>query len=293
MKTDISEVEINQKSGITRRSFLILSAAALPMAAMAKFNTKIPIGIEMYSVRERLKEDAFGAVRDVAKLGYEGLEFYAPYYEWSVDDAKKMRALMDELKIRCFSTHNDLAYFDKDKLAHAAELNHILGSKYVVLAWADPKTLDGWKKIANTLNESADKLEREKLRVGYHNHEQEFKPVEGKRPIDIIANGTKKSITMQLDVGTCMEAGVDPVAFILENPGRIRSMHCKEWSHEAGKGYKVTIGNGDAKWPQIFEAAEGVGGIEYYLIEQEEGEGSEIQIADQSLKAFKKLREQV
>jgi len=277
-------------NGITRRSFLALSAAALPLAAMAKFKTDIPVGIEMYSVRESLKQDPFGTVRQIAKLGYEGLEFYAPYFEWSVEQTKEMRALLDELKIRCFSTHNDLAYFAPDKLQRTTEMNQILGSKYVVLAWADPKTLDGWKKIADTLNDSATKIEAEGLRVAYHNHEQEFKPLEGKRPIDIIAANTKKSIALQLDVGTCMEAGVDPVAFIRANAGRVRSIHCKEWSRDPAKGYKVTIGNGEANWPKIFEAAEGVGGIEYYLIEQEEGEGGEMQVAEQSLKAFRKLR---
>ena len=277
--------------GVTRRSFLALSAAALPLAAMAKFKTDIPVGIEMYSVRESLKQDPFGTVRQMAKLGYEGLEFYAPYYELSVEQTKQMRGLLDELKIRCFSTHNDLAFFAPDKLARTIEMNHILGSKYVVLAWADPKTLDGWKKIADTLNEAAAKLEAGGLRVGYHNHEQEFKPLEGKRPIDIIAANTKKSIALQLDVGTCLEAGADPVAYIRANAGRVKSIHCKEFSHDPAKGYKVTIGNGDANWSKIFEAAEGVGGIEYYLIEQEEGEGGEMQVAEQSLKAFRKLRE--
>jgi sugar phosphate isomerase/epimerase len=278
-------------SGITRRSFLVMSAAALPLAAMAKYKTSIPIGIEMYSVRNRLKEDPQGTVREVAKLGYQGLEFYAPYYDWTVQEAKQMRALMDELKIRCFSTHNDLEYLSPEKLGHAAELNHIMGSKYVVLAWADPKTLDDWKKIAETLNTTADKLEPQKLHVGYHNHEQEFKPIEGKRPIDIIAANTKKSITLQLDVGTCMEAGADPVAYIRQNAGRVRSMHCKEWSRDPAKGYKVLFGQGAADWPKIFEAAESVGGIEYYLIEQEEGEGTEIEIAQNSLRAFREMRE--
>jgi len=275
---------------ITRRSFLALSAAALPLAAMAKFKTGIPVGIEMYSVRESLKQDPFGTVRQIAKLGYEGLEFYAPYYEWSVEQTKQMRGLLDELKIRCFSTHNDLKFFDADKLARTSEMNHILGSKYIVLAWADPKTLDGWKKIADTLNESAAKVEGQGLRVGYHNHEQEFKLVEGKRPIDIIAANTKKSIALQLDVGTCLEAGADPVAYIRANAGRVKSIHCKEWSRDPAKGYKVSIGSGDANWPKIFEAAEGVGGTEYYLIEQEEGEGGEMQVAEQSLKAFRRLR---
>jgi sugar phosphate isomerase/epimerase len=73
---------------------------------------------------------------------------------------------------------------------------------------------------------------------------------------------------MQLDVGTCVEVGGDPVAWIKSNPGRIHVMHCKEWGK--AKGYASVFGEGDSPWKDIFAAAESVGGIEYYLIEQEQ-----------------------
>ena len=58
---------------------------------------------------------------------------------------------------------------------------------------------------------------------------------------------------LQLDVGTCLEAGADPVAWIRANPGRIRSIHCKDWSPDPGKGYKVLFGEGKADWKGIFQ----------------------------------------
>ena len=82
------------------------------------------------------------------------------------------------------------------------------------------------------------------MNAGYHNHQTEFKPLEGKRPIEVIAANTAKDVMLQFDVGTCIEAGSDPVAWINQNPGRIRSMHCKDYSPEAGKGYKVLFGEG-------------------------------------------------
>jgi sugar phosphate isomerase/epimerase len=170
-------------------------------------------------------------------------------------------------------------------------MNLILGSKYVVMSSSQPKPgLDGWKEVAETLNSAADQLESAGLKVGYHNHEREFTPVEGKRPIEILAKNTKPSVMLQLDVGTCLEAGSDPVAWIRANPGRIRSIHCKDWSPESGKGYTVLFGEGRADWKNIFAAAESAGGVEYYLVEQEGSRFSEFDTAKKCLETFRSMR---
>jgi len=160
-----------------------------------------------------------------------------------------------------------------------------------VMAWSDPKPgLDGWKAIANSSNVAADQLESAGLKAGYHNHQREFIPVENKRPIEILAKNTKPSIMLQLDVGTCLEAGSDPVAWIRTNPGRIRSLHLKDWSPEKAKGYSVLFGEGAAEWKTIFEAAESTGGAEYYLIEQEGSRFTELETARRCLQSFRLLR---
>jgi sugar phosphate isomerase/epimerase len=276
----------------TRRSFLAVSAM-LPWALKARAvspSPSIPIGLELYSVREALKQDPQGTVRAVAKLGYQCVEFYAPYFEWSDSQAKDMRKLMDDLGIRCYSTHNDEKYFGAGNINHARDLNLILGSKYMVMASSDPKPgTDGWKAIANELNSAAETLEPSGLKPGYHNHQPEFRAVDGVRPIEILAKNTKPSILLQLDVGTCVEAGGDPVAWIRANPGRIRSLHLKDWSSDPAKGYHVLFGEGNADWKGIFSAAEGVGGVEYYLLEQEGSRFGEMETAERCLKAFREM----
>lgn len=276
----------------SRRSFLAVSAmlpwALRSVASGAAASSAIPVGLELYSVRDALKKDPEGTVQAVAQMGYQAVEFYAPYFEWTEAQARQMRKVMDELGIRCYSTHNDADYFDADKIKHARDLNLILGCKYVVLAWTDPKTgVDGWKAVADKLNAAAEILEPSGLKPGYHNHQAEWAAVSGQRPIEIIAKNTKPSVMLQLDVGTCLEAGADPVAWIRANPGRIRSIHCKEWSPEPGKGYKVLFGEGVADWKGIFLAAESVGGIEYYLIEQEGSQFPELETARKCLQAFR------
>jgi sugar phosphate isomerase/epimerase len=105
----------------------------------------------------------------------------------------------------------------------------------------------------------------------------------------VLAANTVKDVVLQLDVGTCLEVGSDPVAWIDNNPGRIISMHCKDWSPEAGKGYKVLFGEGVAPWKKIFAAAESTGGIEFYLIEQEGSAYPPMETADRCLKAFRQM----
>ena len=276
----------------SRRSFLAMSAV-LPLAlrrltSVAAASRSIPVGLELYSVRDALKQNPEGTVRAVAGMGYQAVEFYAPYFEWTEPQAKQMRKLLDDLGMKCYSTHNDEAYFSPKNIERARDLNLLLGAKYMVQAWSDPKPrLDGWKAVAHNLNSAADKLAPAGLNVGYHNHDAEWRSVEGKRPIEVIASNTKPSVMLQLDVGTCLEAGGDPVAWIRANPGRIRSIHCKDWSRDPAVGYKTLFGEGVADWKGIFQASENGGGIEYYLIEQEGSRFPELETARRCLDAFR------
>jgi sugar phosphate isomerase/epimerase len=272
---------------VSRRSMLLALAAAAPMLAKKQ---RIPVGLELYSVREELKTDLMGTVRAVAKMGYEDVEFYAPYAEWKPDYAKEVRKQLGDLGTRCLSTHNSAASFAGPGLDHAIELNQILGCKIIVMASPGRvTTMDGWKKVAETLNQAAEKLKPIGLRAGYHNHLAEFQPLDGKRPIEVLAANTGKDVVLQFDVGPCLEAGSDPVAWIVANPGRIASMHLKDWSPAPGKGYQVLFGDGVGNWKKIFKAAEKTGGVEYYLIEQEGSALPPLETAQRCLDSFRKL----
>ena len=111
--------------------------------------------------------------------------------------------------------------------------------------------------------------------------------MEGKRPIEIGAANTPKDFMLQVDVGTCVEMGSDPVAWIKANPGRIRALHLKDWA--PGERYKVLFGEGKAPWKEIFAAAESVGGVEYYLIEQEGSRFTPFETAEKCLASYKRI----
>lgn len=279
---------MNSPSSLSRRSLLAM-AAATPFATAAG-GKKIPIGLELYSVRDQLKDDLMGTVRGVAKMGYQDVEFFSPYYDWTPAYAKDVRKLLDDLGIRCMSTHNGPKSFSSEGMGHAIELNNIIGSKFVVFASAgNVKGADGWKGVADTLTKASEQFKRAGLRPGYHNHQLEFIPVDGKRPMEILASNTSKDVMLQLDVGTCIQAGSDPVAWIDSNPGRINSLHLKDWSPEADKGYKVLFGEGVSPWKKIFDAAEKTGGVEFYLIEQEGSAYPSMETAERCLASYKKI----
>jgi sugar phosphate isomerase/epimerase len=281
---------IRSQGRISRRSFLSLSAAA-PFAIATLAAKRVPVGIELYSVRDELAKDLPGTVQRVAKMGYEVVEFFSPYYTWTPEYAKGVRKQLDDLGIKCPSTHNGANAFTPEGIGKAIELNQILGSKTIVMASAGRVTgIDGWKTVAERLTQAAEKLKPLGMRAGFHNHKSEFVLLEGKRPMEVLAAGTPKDVTLQLDVGTCVDAAYDPVAWINANPGRIRSIHCKDWGAGEERGYRVLFGEGDSPWKKIFEAAEKKGGVEYYLIEQEGSRFSSMETAERCLASYKKMR---
>lgn len=273
--------------GMTRRTFVAVSGVA-PLALAA--GKKVPVGLELFSVREALTKDLMGTVTAVAKMGYEVVEFYAPYSDWTPAYARDVRRLLDDLGIRCNSTHNNPQSFTAEGLPKAIELNQIIGSKNIIMASAGRVDgIAGWRALGEQMTKVSETLKPLGMATGFHNHQTEWGGPVGQRPMDVLAANTPQEFTLQLDVGTVMEAGADPVAWIHANPGRIRSVHCKDWGG-VDRDYRVLFGEGDSPWQKIFEAAESVGGIEYYLIEQEGSRFGEIETAERCLATWKKMR---
>ncbi|HUR58558.1 MAG TPA: sugar phosphate isomerase/epimerase [Opitutaceae bacterium] len=272
--------------------------ATSPMTPIAFAPRKPYIGIELYGVRGEMQKDLANAVRRVAKMGYECAEFYSPYLQWTFAYAKDVRRLLDEVGLRCLSTHNPAAaLIDPGTMAKAIEMNQILGSRYLISA-SPPRGatgLDGWKKVAEQFATAVEELKPHGLGAGYHNHATEWKPLTegGPRVMDVLAQNTPKEFTLQFDVGTAMESGVDPVAWIQSNPGRIRTIHLKDWApgtREEEKSYRVLFSEGTTPWKQLIAAAESVGGVEFYLMEQEGSRYSEFETQERCLANWKKLR---
>jgi sugar phosphate isomerase/epimerase len=227
------------------------------------------------------------------------VEFYSPYFDWTLPYAKEVRSQMDDLGLRCYSTHNHIESFTLGEgIAHAIELNQIIGARHLILASA-PKAapgVEGWQKLCDQLSKAVSQLQPHGLSAGYHNHQAEWAKLNGEqRILDYIALNTPPEFVLQFDVGTCLEAGADPVAWIKANPGRIRSVHLKDWAPGTAveeKGYRVLFGEGIAPWSDIFAAAESGGGVECYLMEQEGSRFSEFETAQRCLANYHQLRKE-
>lgn len=252
----------------------------------AKHN--IPVGLQLWTVREECKKDFPGTIAKVAKMGYKGVEF-AGFYERSAKDVRKM---LDDNGLVCCGSHTAIDLLTNEKLAATMEYNRTIGNKFVIVPYLERKELktkEDWLAKAKTFNELADKTRSEGVHIGYHAHQGDFLPIDGETPWDLLFGNTSKEVCMQLDTGNSMQGKADPVAVLKKYPGRSLSIHLKEFS---ATNKKVLIGEGDVKWKEIFEVCESTGGTQWYIIEEESGNYPPLESAEQSLKNYKKLRNQ-
>ena len=249
-------------------------------AAKAPQKKKIPIGLQLYSVREQCAKDLPGVLAAVGKMGYKGAEF-AGYYN---RNAKDLRKLLDDNGLVCCGTHTGLDTVTGDALKGTVEFNRILGNRFLIVPYMEAKTRQDWLNKAKQFDELADKVKGEGMRIGYHAHAGDFKKIEAETPWDILFGNTKRAVVMQLDTGNCMDGGGDPVAELKKFPGRATTIHLKEH----GGGPNAVIGEGDVKWKEIFALCE-AGGTQWYIVEHERASADPIAEVKRCLEGLQKM----
>ncbi len=246
---------------------------------------KIPIGLQLYSIREDCQKDLPGMLKKVAKMGYDGVDF-AGYYGY---EAKEVRKMLDDLGLPVCGAHLQLNLFEGDELKKTVEFQRILGNKYLIVPGLPEERRNSraaWQETARIFNEIAEKLEPEGMLTGYHNHSIEFQPMDGELPWDTFFGNTKKEVIMQLDTGNVLHGGADPGPFLEKYPGRAITVHLKEYSKTNNK---ALIGEGDTRWDDIFKSCETVGDTEWYIVEQESYAYPPIECVDRCLKALRDM----
>ena len=273
---------------VSRREFAVLATASVT-SALAQTGKKFPIGLQQTAVGRNIQQDLRGTLRAVAGMGYDLIEFSAgTFMKWTPAEAKQVRVMLDDLKLGCRSTHNEIVSFSGDGLKKAMELNHIVGSDTLVSVRgpgtaAAPASADAWKRFSDQLSQAAEAIRGAKMTLGFHNHEVEFTMVEGIRPMDILA-ANKDITSFHLNIGLCLKGGGDPVAFIKKCPGRIQTLLCQDFQ-------------GKARWKELFAAAAGGGGLQFYLVQRTDGlflvprDGEDLlEFARKDLEYFRNLR---
>ena len=235
----------------------------------------IPVGVQLYSVRDDCKNDLPGTLAALAKMGYQGVEWAGYFGGLAAADLRKM---LDDLGLKSAGTHTGLQTLQGDELARTVEFNQILGNRYLIVPGlpgdirkAGPKA---WREVAHQLDQAAGKVAYANMRVGYHCHAVDFDRVEGQTVWDTLATTTSRQVVMQLDTGNAVQGGQDAVACLKRYPGRAGTVHLKginrnpavkdgwEWTY-AGEGNAIV-------WPEVFDFCKTAGATEWYIVEHEE-----------------------
>ena len=246
---------------------------------------RIPVGLQLYSVREDCKKDLPAVLAAVAKMGYDGVEF-AGYHNLS---AKELRKLLDGLKLKCCGTHIGIDTLTGDALKATIAYNLELGNPYLIVPWVEEKYRNSraaCENMARLFNGIAEKLAPHKLRTGYHNHDCDSKPIDGCVPLEVFGASSNRDVILQVDTANMLHGGGDPVAYLKKFPGRAGTVHLKEFSKINDK---ALIGEGEVKWKEVFAACEGAGKTEWYIVEQESYATPPLECVAQCLKNLRKM----
>ena len=225
---------------------------------------RVPIALQLFSVRQECKKDFPGTLAAVAKMGYEGVEF-AGYYD---TPAPQLRKMLDDLGLKAAGTHIGLDALLGGELDKTIEFNRTIGNEFLIapgLPKERTQSAENWAEAAGLLEQIAQKAASRGMWVGCHNHAAEFVDFAGRKAWDILYGSTKK-VVMQMDMGNALHAGVEPLAFMKKYPHRQQSVHLKDTS--AAKGW-VRVGEGDVDWPAVLKFCQTAGDTRWCVVEHE------------------------
>ena len=274
---------------VTRRTFMKTAAAcaaALEAGDLWANPLGLPIGLQLYSVRDFLPKDYAGTLKQLGAMGYQECEA-AGFYNHSAADVKQA---MSDAGLRCVSAHYALAQL-KPNLDEILHFGKDLGLSYIIcsapmmrdpsrakgLSWnatMEAVSLDDWKWNADQFNEIGKKMQDAGIQFGYHNHFVEFHQKEGGvRPYDIILDNTDpKLVTMEMDVGWVVIGGAKPETYLRKYPKRFTQLHVKQFKLAGWKPgdepVSTEMNQGSLDYKSIFAAAKHAG-IRHIYVEQE------------------------
>jgi sugar phosphate isomerase/epimerase len=225
---------------------------------------KLPIALQLYSLREAAAVNFVGVLETTAELGYDGVEF-AGYGGLS---SSMLKDTLQQLGLVPVSSH--VGY---EQLTEAFEevvsYNLAIGNTTIVCPAAPREfveTEEGWKRFATEMTALGKKFADQGLRLGYHNHSFEFAEFDGKYALDIFFNESDPAyVFAQIDLGWVLHAGVDPAAYLRQFKGRCPLVHVKDFD---GSNQQVDVGCGCLDLEDVLQACSETG-VECLIIETE------------------------
>lgn len=274
-------------SHTTRRVFVAQSAALVPMARSLFAYESLRasnLGVELYTVRNVIEKDPAATLEAIQKIGYTEVEaVYASLH--------KIWAALKQTSLQPVSVHIDEAIFMKGGSDLDSALADVKerGFQYAVVPYIPVEQRGGadmFKKLAESLNKSGEKAQSHGLKLCYHNHAFEYKPIDGKTGLEMLMNETQKDlVSLELDIFWASVAGHDPVELLKTYSGRVLLLHLKDKSKSFTKTqYNEVVphdafkedGSGSIDIPAVLKAAD-TAGVQHYFVEQDQTPGDPIE----------------
>lgn len=272
MKTD--------QVGMTRREALGVLGACVVAGRMAwaaepaAGAKKAGIALQLYTLRDPAKKDMADTLKKAADMGWK-------YVQWSGMPglpADQIRAALDKAGLACIAAHVGIESFE-NKFDEQVAFWKTVGAKDVApggMMKDCTASLEAWQKGAQRLDALGAKLRAVGMRLSFHNHSMEFEkfPGDPRTKHQILMEATKpENLCAELDLAWAAAAGVDVPAYIRQLKGRCPCVHAKDVLIDGKKHTLKPLGQGSLKWSDIFAAGK-ESGIEWYIYEQDSGEGS-------------------
>jgi len=278
----------------TRRDFLknitlvsgVIAAGSAHAEKEAAKGKKMKTSIQLYTLRDVIKSDLQGTLAALSKIGYNSLEPYGFDGNFFGHSAKDFRKMCNDLSLKIISTHTGISTANAAEYADKAIE---AGLEYLVLpsfSGRPDKTLDDYKVVAQEMNQIGEITRKSGIQFGYHNHNHEFKIIEGKHPYDVLLAETDPAlVTFEMDIFWVVKGGQDPLQYFEKYPGRFQLWHIKDMGND---GETCIIGNGHIKFKDLLKQSQ-KSGLKRIVYEQEQySEGTPIYCAEQSYKYIQK-----
>jgi sugar phosphate isomerase/epimerase len=230
---------------------------------------RLPVALQLYTLRDQLRDDFRGVVRAVGEMGYDGVQLAG----YGGLGAGELRRLLDEAGVEPAGTHTGLDVLEGG-LDAELDYNLAIGNRWVIcpaIPEARRRDLAGWQEVATALDRIGERCRARGLRLGYHNHAFEFTPIPdepARRGLDVILGETDPQLVFwEPDVYWIKKGGADPAAMIRAHAGRVPITHLKDMTADERATF-AEVGEGTLDWPAILDAAEGAG-VEWHCVEQD------------------------
>ena len=228
-----------------------------------------PLAVQLYTLRH-LSNDVRDLIRVVADAGYAGVEGgYGPEM-----GAAELKSVLDENKLKMVSVHVMPDILETD-LKKVVAFQKTLENDVLIIPWISSKhygdTAESWQRLGERFGKFARNVKGEGMKLLYHNHSFEFGEYNGKLGLEHLLDSAP-DLGLELDLGWCQEAGVDPLPLLAKYAGRVKRVHVKDRAPEGENTDQngwADVGYGVIDWPPLLKAAKEAG-AEWFIVEHDE-----------------------